>query len=1159
MITKYLRVNPSAICIKLFLGMLLAMGYFTANAMPVITSAIGTNGTCVSDCKITINATNLGTGVKYALINYPSVGLTRTQDENVFIDLEPGTYTVGVYDNTTTTTGPVTTTVTVTTSYQEMYLNQPGISSVASNYCNDNGTLTISFTGGKAPFRYKITGPITREVTNNSSRSYAFSGLPTGSYEIEVEDACGQWRQNKPGEPIQVTSATNTAISGVRFTKLETKRTGTYSYVIASNSCTPTVNVYFAAADIVITTKDTITDVVKTFSPNSSSQNVQFKIEVPAKNWSSNWVTAGASSSLYTYFSGVPYVKGGTFHIRVKHPCTGEEVVSENTHLFPPEPGFEVVSLSNSGSYTDFCHLIENPMFTIRPKGTGNDIIRGFGCGPYTFVLKENEQPDLTFQSTGTGNSFNFNKNAAQGGLQGGHTYYVEVYQGTGADTAYKGIVGPIAVSMVPDASANYTYYYYGHGYYNTFNNTSESGINYYAYGRNYGRSNDFNTTALYAYRYPTSASGSSTYTIMSAPAEASGFVGETKTLTTHGFLWTELPFGTYTIKAEYPGCTERTETVTLTKYFYGFDADELTYTEDPQVCGMSTIKGTAYFRDKNNSKLNITSSYERYYMQIVEGPNRSDGTSTVGLRSGLTYSSSSYAATISNLPGGTYKVIFYSENTYPAPAYSNSRYSVPEHKYDVERTITIREYNLPKLDIPNSGGISCSDLPGSARLTITAVGDKSPFQYRYKPSTGNDEQDKLTSYPDTWSDINYFDGLEPGYYLTQVKDQCGSITTQRVKIFNGGDQFVEIIGAADNELGETIICEGQAVRLQVMSIGPVLSHQWFKSVTGEEGTWDALTDAGQHPTYDINSVSVGDEGFYKVVIHNSACDISSKLHIVGVEQPLPSPGISGPTGVCPGTNFTLTAITDVTEPHTFQWYKVNGTINEPIVGSYTSAYTTNIAGKYTVAVIPSIGCPSNPSDVHTVEADTDYCIKANSDTIYIDAGDVAKIADVLANDKTNGCDVTFTIASGPSNGTAATTGDKRISYTPNSTFTGVDELTYKIACGADEATAKLTIVVKSDIVVVSEDAQEPDKPGKFTFKFSKDGVVYSKNLIITYRVVSDETTAQAAVDYTNTLTGTVTLPQGSTKVDVLVTPIDNYIVQGNDRKIKIEIVSVEE
>jgi hypothetical protein len=336
--------------------------------------------------------------------------------------------------------------------------------------------------------------------------------------------------------------------------------------------------------------------------------------------------------------------------------------------------------------------------------------------------------------------------------------------------------------------------------------------------------------------------------------------------------------------------------------------------------------------------------------MLIVDGPEK------VGTRIS-TYSSTSNKATITDLPGGTYKVVFY---PYLAPVSTQTingksvAYYPVNHNCLIEKTINIPEYIRPVIDIPYSGGISCTD--GLTNMTITVGwGNKPDFSYRYKVKNAADN----TYDPANFQPSNVFSDVSPGDYTVQIKDQCGSITTQNVHVFDGTEQFVGIIG----EVQPGVICEGRDVTLSVLSIGPVQWYEWYYSATGEDGTWTTLPST--NPTYVINSATQSDKGYYKVKINNGLCDLESEVHIVDVIAPAATPSITGEVhDICAGQSTTLTAHTSITSP-SYRWYK-DGVA---ITGAYSDTYQVVATGSYTVDVTPPLACSSDQSLPYVVTA----------------------------------------------------------------------------------------------------------------------------------------------------------------------------------------------
>jgi len=157
--------------------------HFTALAQLAVT-ATGTNGTCVSDAKITATATGNTGVVSYQLLQGTTV-IRAYQASNIFENLPAGSYTVKAEDIATSNTA-TSGSVTLTTSYQTMVVSIP--TTQVGCATATNGTLTATVTKGKSPYIYSIS-PDPNSVGTQSSN--VFSNLPVGGYTISVTDACG--------------------------------------------------------------------------------------------------------------------------------------------------------------------------------------------------------------------------------------------------------------------------------------------------------------------------------------------------------------------------------------------------------------------------------------------------------------------------------------------------------------------------------------------------------------------------------------------------------------------------------------------------------------------------------------------------------------------------------------------------------------------------------------------------------------------------------------------------------------------------------------------------------------------------------------------------------------------------------------------------------
>ncbi|ALW86792.1 hypothetical protein AUC43_17920 [Hymenobacter sedentarius] len=142
-----------------------------------ITTAAATNSSCTAAGSITVTATG-GTAPYTYQLGSGSFGTS-----NVFTGLAPGTYTVTVRD----ASGCSVTRTNVSV------LGVPGsnivlaLSNVVNATCTNNGSATLSATGGTAPYTFTLTNG----ATVLTSSTGAFTGLLPGTYQVLVRDANG--------------------------------------------------------------------------------------------------------------------------------------------------------------------------------------------------------------------------------------------------------------------------------------------------------------------------------------------------------------------------------------------------------------------------------------------------------------------------------------------------------------------------------------------------------------------------------------------------------------------------------------------------------------------------------------------------------------------------------------------------------------------------------------------------------------------------------------------------------------------------------------------------------------------------------------------------------------------------------------------------------
>jgi len=154
-----------------------------------ISSVNVTAASCPSNGSFTINAT-AGTGATYQITSGPLGYPTSAQNNNTFLGLLPGSYTVkvacqadpGIF---------ATTNLTIPNTY-----TQVAASSVVTNVCSGSapgGTITTSATGSSAPFTYAYWqgDPAAADGTLTYTTANTFTAPAFGTYNVRTKDACG--------------------------------------------------------------------------------------------------------------------------------------------------------------------------------------------------------------------------------------------------------------------------------------------------------------------------------------------------------------------------------------------------------------------------------------------------------------------------------------------------------------------------------------------------------------------------------------------------------------------------------------------------------------------------------------------------------------------------------------------------------------------------------------------------------------------------------------------------------------------------------------------------------------------------------------------------------------------------------------------------------
>ncbi|WP_192579148.1 T9SS type A sorting domain-containing protein [Dyadobacter aurulentus] len=168
---------------------------------PVSATVSSANSTCINNGSITVsNVTGGGSAeatIEYAITasSNPSQPLVKYQNSNIFNNIYPGTYTVGIrYNCGGTVTSPLTKSVTIGGNYVQL---QASISNIRTAYCN-NGGFTVTATGGFGARSYQLVSSLNADQPDPSAPAAAqsanvFDNLAPGRYYVRIMDACGNF------------------------------------------------------------------------------------------------------------------------------------------------------------------------------------------------------------------------------------------------------------------------------------------------------------------------------------------------------------------------------------------------------------------------------------------------------------------------------------------------------------------------------------------------------------------------------------------------------------------------------------------------------------------------------------------------------------------------------------------------------------------------------------------------------------------------------------------------------------------------------------------------------------------------------------------------------------------------------------------------------
>ena len=339
-------------------------------------TAVVTKGIdCLSNASITVNAIGGNGPYTYSIGN----GYTTS---NIFNNLTSQTYTVSAKD----AFGCIAT--TSATILQPTILSLSNIGTNSKTLGSSDGSITITASGGTAPYQYLLKYENGSKIVGPQSSS-VFTGLSVGKYTIEVTDAAG-CKVSKSGilissdtifGTLMITPLTCTTLGIITINAAGGKYPHQYSFDngitygssnIASNlqAGTYTIKVKDAGGDIL-----TLSTSLSAVNPVVATTAITYPIHCNGSNDAVIQITATGGKAPYFYsINGSPYQSNNTF----SNLYAGNHIItvkdsnecSSVTALAIAQPAVLVSSIE-----------IANQTVTVNSTG---------GTGPYRYAISPN-------------------------------------------------------------------------------------------------------------------------------------------------------------------------------------------------------------------------------------------------------------------------------------------------------------------------------------------------------------------------------------------------------------------------------------------------------------------------------------------------------------------------------------------------------------------------------------------------------------------------------------------------------------------------------------------------------------------------------------------------------------------------------------------------
>ncbi len=228
------------------------------------------------------------------------------------------------------------------------------------------------------------------------------------------------------------------------------------------------------------------------------------------------------------------------------------------------------------------------------------------------------------------------------------------------------------------------------------------------------------------------------------------------------------------------------------------------------------------------------------------------------------------------------------------------------------------------------------------ASLTITWTTSAQPAGTTYDlQRTGGGTTVVLPGVTAPYIDTGLLPSTRYSYAVRAVRPGC-AVSPTSFSATAGATTSCSTLSISSQPAAQIDVCSGEPATLSVHvdGSGPI-TYQWQKNGTNLSGATSAI--------YQISAASTSDSGSYVCVITNACGQTITSPTTVSITGS-PTPAITAPSIVCPGTSSFNVSVPDAGSGSTYTWSVLNGTI---LSGSGTRLISVSpgMSGSVTISI----------------------------------------------------------------------------------------------------------------------------------------------------------------------------------------------------------------